>query len=192
VHDIEPHYKWRNKYVAAEDKDSPFYGKQYSEFYFTHRIYNYVIHPQWDDFGAHTLFIKILFVDYLEGYAIMELIGEWNDCLHNDIMFLKNNIIDHLAEHKINKYIIISEQVLNFHAGEDDYYQEWQEELLESEGWACLINALPHVEQEFKDYRLHQIINLDEGLSDLNWRILQPEELFALIESICFPKYLEY
>ena len=192
MHDIEPYYKWRNKYVASEDKDSPFFGKQYSEFYFTHRIYNYVIHPQWDDFGASTLFIKIIFVDYDEGYAIIELIGEWNDCLHNDIMILKNNIIDHLASHKVFKYIFLCENVLNFHAGDDDYYQEWQEDMTDTDGWACIVNALPHVEEEFREYGLHHFIRLDQRLNDLNWRILQPEELFGAVEDICFPKYLEH
>ena len=32
---------------------------------------------------------EITFVDYDDGYAIMEFIGEWNDCITNDIMFLK-------------------------------------------------------------------------------------------------------
>jgi hypothetical protein len=40
--------------------------------------------------------MKQLFADYDDGYVIIELIGEWNDLLHNDIMLFKRNIIEHL------------------------------------------------------------------------------------------------
>jgi len=94
MHDIEPFYNWRHLYEAEEDPRSPFYGKEYSEMYFTDTIYNYVIHPQWDFIGSPTLYIKILFVDYEQGTAVIELLGEWNDAVHNDIMFLKREIAD--------------------------------------------------------------------------------------------------
>ncbi len=96
MHDIEPHYSWRNLYSAEEDERSPFFGREYSEFEFTNSIYGYCIHPQWDEIGSPTLFIKILFVDYDEKFAVIEMLGEWNDCLHNDIMFLKRDAIDKL------------------------------------------------------------------------------------------------
>ena len=47
---------------------------------------------QWDDFGSSTLYIKILFADYDGGFAIIELIGEWNDAINNDIMLLKRDM----------------------------------------------------------------------------------------------------
>src|SRR4051812_3659777 len=123
MHAIEPHFNWRHLYTAEEDERSPFYGREYSEFEFSNRIYNFVLHPQWDDMGSPTLFIKILFVDYDERYAIIELIGEWNDAINNDIMFLKRDIIDQLLLHKINKFILIGENVLNFHYSDDSYYE---------------------------------------------------------------------
>ncbi len=64
MHAIEPYYNWRHHYIASEDERSPFYGREYSEFEFTHAIYNYVIHPQWDDMGSNTLFLKVLYADY--------------------------------------------------------------------------------------------------------------------------------
>ena len=45
MHAIEPHYNWRDYYIASEDERSPFYGRIYSEFEFTHAIYDHVIHP---------------------------------------------------------------------------------------------------------------------------------------------------
>ena len=94
MHDIEPYYKWRERYIAAEDDQSPFFGQQYDEFQYSNKIYNYFIHPQWDEFGSATLYAKVLMADYDEHYAIIEFIGEWNDCLTNDIMHLKRNVID--------------------------------------------------------------------------------------------------
>src|SRR6185436_15460487 len=125
MHDIEPYFQWIDAYVAADDKRSPLYGRVYDEFEFTNTIYNYYIHPQWDEFGSSTLYLKILYVDYFDKTAIIELIGEWNDCLHNDIMFLKREVIDSLTYNGINKFVLIGENVLNFHAGDDDYYEEW-------------------------------------------------------------------
>ena len=78
MHEIEPYYKWRDDYIAAEDEFSPFYATQYSEFEFDKQIYNYLLHPQWDSFGSNTLYMKVLFVDYERSYCIIEFIGEWN------------------------------------------------------------------------------------------------------------------
>ena len=69
--------------------------------------------------------MKILFVDYAEHYAVIELIGEWNDAIENDIMALKRDVIDDMRLHHISKFILITENVLNFHSGDKDYYEEW-------------------------------------------------------------------
>ena len=45
------------------------------------RKYLDAIHPQWDDIGSETLYAKILCAHYPNQYAIIELIGEWNDCI---------------------------------------------------------------------------------------------------------------
>ena len=64
MHEIEPYFNWRHLYTAEEDPQSPFYKRTYSEFEFSQTVYNYYIHPQWDDFGSRTLYLKILFTDY--------------------------------------------------------------------------------------------------------------------------------
>lgn len=89
MQDLEPFYLWRELYIAAEDELSPLHGNVYSELEYSNTIYNFYIHPQWDVFGSATLYLKILFADYEKQYAIIEFIGEWNDALYNDIMFLK-------------------------------------------------------------------------------------------------------
>jgi len=108
MHTIEPHYGWRTNYIASEDPKSPFFGYQNSEVFFTDQIYNFLIHPQWDNIGSETLFIKLLFVDYDEGFAIIELFGEWNDLLQNDIMTLKREVIEVMIAEGVNKFIFIA------------------------------------------------------------------------------------
>ena len=184
MHDIEPHYHWRDHYIASEDAQSPFYGRVYNEFQFTQKIYNYFIHPQWDAFGSSTLYMKIIFADYDEGFAIFELIGEWNDALNNDIMFLKREIVDHMAIYGIHKYILICENVLNFHGSDDCYYEEWHEEVMDEGGWICFINTLDHVLQEMEDTRIQHFINLGGGFNGINWRNQKPKLVFKAIESL--------
>ena len=184
MHDIEPHYLWRDRYIASEDQRSPFYGRIYDEFHFTNKIYNYFIHPQWDEFGSQTLYMKIIFVDYDDGYAIMELIGEWNDCITNDIMSLKREIVDHMAIYGIHKYILICENVLNFHGSDDCYYEEWHEEVMDENGWICFVNLLTHVEQEMKDTRIQHFVNFGGLFNDVTWRTQKPKLVFMAIETL--------
>ena len=96
MHSIEPFFNWRHLYNAAEDEKSPFYGREYSEFEFTNQLYNYLIHPQWDEFGSLTLYMKIIFVDVESKFCVIELLGEWNDTLNNDIMIIKRDIVEEL------------------------------------------------------------------------------------------------
>lgn len=184
MHDIEPHYKWREYYVASKDERSPFFGRIYDEFKFTNKVYNYFIHPQWDHFGSETLYMKILFINYEEGFAIFEFIGEWNDCLTNDIMFLKREIVDLLAPHDINRYILIGENVLNFHGSDDCYYEEWYEDIVEEGGWLCMLNMHEHVIKEMEDTRLQFYINFGPRFNDINWRIQKPNALVQIIEAL--------
>jgi len=182
MHDIEPFYNWQHLYIAAEDENSPFYGTEYSEFTFSNTVYNYYIHPQWDDMGSETLYLKIIFVDYDEGFAFIELIGEWNDTINNDIMLLKRDIMDELLHHKINKFIIIGENVLNFHASDDSYYEEWFEDV--EDGWIVFLNFRDHVLKEFKSSSLDYYFNSGGELNDFEWRKFSPGQAFGSIEKI--------
>ena len=121
MHDIEPHYQWLHLYNSVEDEQSPFFEQEHSEFEFTQTIYNYLIHPQWDGFGSPTLYLKVLFIDYEAGVGIIELIGEWNDLIHNDVMVMKwfgeledgwiafvnfrAHVLDEIKQYKIDYYL---------------------------------------------------------------------------------------
>ncbi len=180
MHFIEPFYNWRGYYIASEDSASPFYGRDYSEFTFTDHIYNYVIHPQWDSIGSPTLYIKILFVDYEESFAIIEMIGEWNDAIENDIMTFKRDIIEPIMSHGINKFILIGENVLNFHYSDDCYYEEWFDEV--EEGWIALVNFHDHVIREFEKIHLDSYFVMGGELEDEEWRTMLPLDFFTKVE----------
>lgn len=182
MHDIEPFYNWRELYRAEDDAASPFYEREYSEFEFTNRVYNYLIHPQWDEFGSPTLYIKILYVDYKEGFAIIEMIGEWNDAINNDVMLLKRDVVELILDEGINKFILIGENVLNFHASDDSYYEEWFQDV--EDGWLAAINFQPHVLEEFKHENIDYYFNFGGELDELYWRKLSPVQLYAKVKEI--------
>ncbi len=184
MHDIEPFWNWRHKYMAEEDERSPFFGAEHSELYFTNAVYDHLIHPQWDAFGSSTLYMKLLFTDYEEGAAIIELIGEWNDLLHNDVMTLKRNIIEELMAQGISRFVLIGENVLNFHSSDDEYYSEWFEEASDAGGWIALLNFRPHVVEDLQAANIDQYFLMGGQLNALEWRTWEPETLIEKVAGL--------
>ena len=182
MQEIEPYYAWSHLYSSAEDDLSPFYGREYSEFEYTNTVYNYYIHPQWDDFGSPTLYMKVIFADYDQQYAIIEFIGEWNDAINNDIMMLKRDIIDEMISQGIRYFILVGENVLNFHASDDCYYQEWFDDV--EEGWIAAVNFREHVLQEFSRANIDFYLIYGGELDDLKWRTFNPNHLFSMVEDV--------
>ncbi len=181
MHTLEPFYNWRHLYIASEDEQSPFYERTYSEFEFTNQIYNYLIHPQWDYFGSDTLYLKILYVNYVENFSIIELIGEWNDLLYNDIMFLKRNVVEYLQSAGINKFIFIGENVLVFHSDDDSYYEEWFDEV--EGGWIAFVNFREHVIRDFIEAHLDYYIMLGGKLNSIPWRRFSPTQFYHIVNN---------
>ncbi|MGG9972364.1 hypothetical protein ACQ33O_11270 [Ferruginibacter sp. SUN002] len=180
MQDIEPYYNWRHLYTAEEDFRSPFYGRTYSEFEFSQTVYNFYIHPQWDYFGSKTLYMKILFTDYEQQYAIIELLGEWNDAIENDIMTIRRDVTDQLYANGIIKFILIAENVLNFHSSDDSYYEEWREQVEDSGGWLTIIDMPEQTQYDFKRARLTNYVSLIEFPQ---WRTLKPDVVFTQIDN---------
>lgn len=184
MHTIEPYYNWRDYYIVTDDERMPFFRKEYSEFEFSTTIYNYYIHPQWDEIGSPTLFIKILFIDYNAEFAVIELMGEWNDCINNDIMYFKRNIIEKMMRYNINKFVLIGENVLNFHASDECYYEEWFEEVNDEGGWIAGLNFRDHVLAEMNSVHINYYILTGDRYKNLNWRNFEPTNLFSLIDNM--------
>lgn len=181
MQNIEPYHNWQYLYISEDDERSPFYGREYSEFAFTQTIYNYYIHPQWDEFGSSTLYLKVLMADYQEQYVIIELIGEWNDAIENDIMRLKRDVIDEFRLQGIIKFILIAENVLNFHSSDDSYYEEWYEDSIDSGGWVVCLNMPEQTQHDFKKARLNNYIEL---IYFPQWRTMKPDLLFSEIDNV--------
>lgn len=183
MHEIEPYYNWQKYYDAAEDPRSPFYGKTYNFDRYTDTIYGYYIDPAWDAIGSETLYIKILYADYDLGYAVIEFIGEWNDTLHNDVMHLKRNILDVLTSEGIRQYILIGENIMNFHGSDDSYYEEWYSEVEEG-GWIAAVNFPDFIQDELKKYHIDHYINMGGTLQVPQWRTLQPAIFYELVDKL--------
>jgi hypothetical protein len=183
MHNLEPFYRWREEYAVEDDTRSPFYGRTYTEW---KQVYNYLLHPLWDDFESDTLYLKVLIADYDEGYAIIELIGEWNDALENDIRFLKRNVIEKMLDEGISKFILIMENVLNFHGDGDDYYAEWAEECQDAfnGGWIAMLDTFDHVADELHDTRLDNYVHYGQAYNGLNWRQYPPKTVWQLVEKL--------
>ncbi len=183
MQDIEPFFGWEDRYTADEDERSPFFGREYNFQQYENDIYGYYIHPSWDEIGSETLYCKILYADYDRRYAVIELFGEWNDTLHNDVMHLKRNVIDVLTHEGINQYILIGENILNFHGSDDEYYAEWFEEV--EEGWIAGVNFRAFVETEWRRYHIDNYINSGGTLNDIaNWRTLKPSLFYELVRRL--------
>ncbi len=191
MHEIEPYSNWLNYYNPSNDKRSPFYGKSYNYEQYSDTIYGYYIDPAWDFMGSETLYIKILYTDYHTGFTIIEFLGEWNDAINNDIMHLKRNILDELLAAGVNKYILLGENILNFHGSDDSYYEEWFDDIEDFEqnnihnpGWIAAVSFPDFIQDELKKYHVDHYINMGGTLQISNWRTLHPQTFFSIVDNL--------
>ncbi len=132
--------------------------------------------------GSETLYIKILYVDYSKRYSVIEFIGEWNDAINNDIMHLKRNVIELMMKEGINKFILIGENILNFHGSDDCYYEEWFDDV--GDGWIAAVSFPDFVQEEFKKYQVDQYVNMGGTLQIERWRTMQPSTFFEIVNGL--------
>jgi hypothetical protein len=182
MHEIEPYYNWLKYYDPAKDERSPFYGKEYNYDVYSDTIYGYYIDPAWDYMGSETLYIKILYADYDAGYAVIEFIGEWNDAINNDIMHLKRNVIELLMHEGVNKFILIGENIMNFHGSDDCYYEEWFEDV--EDGWIAAVSFPDFIQDEFRKYKVDNYINMGGTLQLDKWRTMMPHVFFETVRQL--------
>ncbi len=156
----------------------------YDEFKFTNKIYNYFIHPQWDSIGSPTLYAKLIYVTYEQNTAIIELIGEWNDLINNDIMWLKNELLNPLLSNGVRRFILMCDNVLNFHGEDDCYYEEWWDDIKEDDGWIAVINTREHVEDEMKRAGIHFYLHFGDKFADMEWQGTTPIPLIQSMDAL--------
>jgi len=182
MHDIEPYYNWLKYYDSASDERSPFFGKEYNYDLYQDTIYGFYIDPGWDSIESETLYAKILYTDYEEGFTVIEFLGEWNDAITNDIMLLRRNLLEILENEGINKFILIGENILNFHGSDDSYYEEWFDNI--GDGWIAAVNFPVFILDEFRKYHIDQYINMGGTLQIDAWRTMHPQKFYSLISQL--------
>lgn len=182
MHHIEPFSNWLKYYDSSLDENSPFYEKEYNYDLYSETIYGYYIDPAWDSIGSETLYLKTLYADYEEGFVVLEFIGEWNDTLYNDIMMLKRDFLELLLYKGINKFILIGENIFNFHGSDDLYYEEWFDEV--EDGWIAAVSFPDFIQSELKKYGIDKYVNMGGTLQVDNWRTLHPLKFYELVRQL--------
>jgi hypothetical protein len=91
-------------------------------------------------------------------------------------------VVDVLIKYGITKFILIGENVLNFHYSDDCYYEEWFEDV--EEGWIAMVNFHEHVTHEFKRIHIDQYFAMGGQLDDLEWRTFRPSQFIDKVSSI--------
>ena len=97
-------------------------------------------------------------------------------------MILKRNVFEVLIGQGIDKFILIGENVLNFHESDDCYYEEWFEEVLDQDGYIVLLNFRDHVLQEFKNGGIEQYFLTGDGFKKVNWRTENPNKIADMLD----------
>ena len=95
-------------------------------------------------------------------------------------MTLRRDITDNLYALGINKYMLIAENVLNFHSSDADYYDEWKEQIEEDGGWIVILNMPEQSQYDFKKARLTNYVTL---MNFEGWRTLKPEVVFGQVDN---------
>jgi hypothetical protein len=84
----------------------------------------------------------------------------------------------------ITKFILIGENVLNFHTSDDEYYSEWFDELNDLDGWVALVNFRTHVLEDLQSANIDQYFLLGGKLNSMPWRTYEPEGVFTNVEEM--------
>jgi hypothetical protein len=85
----------------------------------------------------------------------------------------------------INKFILIAENVLNFHSSDDSYYEDWREQLQDVGGWVVILDMPLQSQYDFKQARLTNYIEL---VDFPQWRTLKPEIIFQQLDGMMFKR----
>ncbi len=95
---------------------------------------------------------------------------------------LKSEVGDVLQSEGIHRFILIGENVLNFHFSDDCYYDEWFDEVTGDDGWIALLNFREHVITDMQSIDLDSYFVLGGELSEIGWRTYSPSNLYQRID----------
>lgn len=178
--EVEPYAGWLLFYDPSTDERAPLPAGPEGDLP-SRYIYTFAANPLWDSIDSESLLVKILYLHYQEGYAVVELLGEWNDLFENDFRLLCERLINPLMEEGVNRFVFICENVFNVYIDATDYYEDLQDRLADEAGWICLLKARPNVQEGLAASQLDRYLLWDDQLDHLRWRKLKPWDLFAAI-----------
>ena len=89
--------------------------------------------------------------------------------------------IDQMIAHGIHKFILIAENVLNFHSSDDCYYEEWVDDVNEEGGWVSIIGLPEQSRYDFTRAGIDRYVQLVD-LPD--WRPFTPGNLFTKVDNL--------
>ena len=113
--------------------------------------------------------------------GVFELPGGHIDYAEDIVVGLKREVIEVMMNHGIYKFILIGENVLNFHTSDDSYYEEWFEDVNDADGWIALMNFRSHVLDDMKDANVDSYFVLGGQLNDIRWRTMNPDQLYESV-----------
>lgn len=97
-------------------------------------------------------------------------------------MHLKRNVLDLMVGEGINKFILIGENILNFHGSDDSYYEEWFDDV--EDGWIAAVSFPEFVRDEMMKYKIDMYVNMGGTLEIAQWRTLRPEVFYELVSRL--------
>jgi hypothetical protein len=82
------------------------------------------------------------------------------------------------------KFVLIGENVLNFHSSDNCYYEEWFDQVNEEGGWIIGLNFRQHVLTEMENESINRFIQFGKQFNDLPWRQFKPNHLVEGLEDL--------
>ena len=89
----------------------------------------------------------------------------------------------------MSKFVLIGENVLNFHHSDDAYYEEWFDDVMEEDGWIALLNFREHVLADMQAIDLDSYFVLGGELNEMGWRTFTPEQLCRRVDDCVEHRY---
>jgi hypothetical protein len=180
--EIEPFHGWLHIYNQANDRRNPFREVEHNAFHYDRFIYTYPAHPLWESIESESLLIKVLYANYRRGFAVIELLGEWNDLFQNDFKLLCENCLYPLLHAGITNFVLICDNVFNIYIQNDEYYADLYDML--EDGWICLLNPRPNIVDELHKWRVDGFFRLLYDANAIRWRKMKPWDLFYRADNL--------
>jgi len=92
-------------------------------------------------------------------------------------------VVEDLIGNDIKYFILIGENVFEYHSDTGDYYEEWFDNL-DGDGWIIGLNFREHVIREFTEANIDYYLAFGGNFDELAWRTLMPDHLFDKVEKM--------